>query len=190
MTSRIISAVVLLCTSFTLAAEQDSLSRIHYFYSIHSGVLTASKGNGSAVTASLLQGVRYKKFAVGAGLGYNAYLDWQTLPLFVFASADFARVRQGDFFFQCGAGYSRAWLLPVDAETFASNLRGRHYFHPLVGYRIRKDKLRIYLSAGYAFQRISYEQPSSSWGWGSVENKITVERDMQRLSIQIGLGFR
>jgi hypothetical protein len=189
MTSRIISALALLCSSFTLAAEPDSLSRIHYFYSIHSGILTGSKGNGSTITASLLQGVRYKSFAVGAGLGYNTYLEWQTLPLFMFASADFARGRHGAFFVQCGAGYSKAWNLPVDAETFASNLEGRHYIHPLIGYRIKKDKLRLYLSAGYMFQRILYEQPSSSWGWGP-QNKTAVERDMQRVSVQIGLGFR
>ena len=188
MKNRVLLILILVFLSFLATGQSDSsFSRPSYFVSIHAGGLLGKKGNGSSLSSALLSGVRYKHFALGAGIGYDVYNEWRTMPVFGSLGYDFARRAGNPFFVQVNAGYSRGWNPITDEDEFIYETNGGMYFHPLVGYRIRNGRMSAYVTVGYKFQRLSYEQ-TPRW-WGSWIHKTTVQRDIERLSVQIGLGF-
>lgn len=188
MHSRVLLAFSVLFISASSAAQPDStVSSPHYFLSVHAGGLFGKKGNGSSLTTAVVQGVRYQRFALGAGIGYDAYQDWQTLPMFGSLSYDILKKRKNIFFLQLHAGYSKAWNPFTNEQQISSGLEAGRLFHPQIGYRLTSGKLNVSLSVGYKFQRLKYESTPMWWGWGT---KTTVKRDIERLSFQLGIGFR
>lgn len=188
MQSRVLLAFAVSFICISSAAQSDSaVSRSHYFLSVYAGGLLGKKGNGASLTTALVQGVRYQRFALGAGIGYDAYQDWQTLPVFGSLSCDLLKRGNNIFFVQLHAGYSKAWNPFTNEQQISSGLEAGRLFHPLIGYRLASAKLNVSLSVGYKFQRLKYEPTPMWWDWG---NKVTVKRDIERLSIQMGIGFR
>lgn len=188
MQSRVLLVFAASFVSFSSVAQPDStVSRSHYFVSVYAGGLFGKKGNGSSLTTTVIQGVRYQRFALGAGVGYDAYQDWQTLPLFGSLGYDVLTRGNNIFFLQLHAGYSKAWNPFTNEQQISSSLEAGRLLHPVVGYRLTRGNLNVSLSAGYKFQRLKYESAPMWWDWA---NKATVKRDIERLSIQMGIGFR
>ena len=191
MKNRDILIPIILFLSFPAGAQSDSsYSDISYFVSIHSGGLLGKKAQGSSLSVSLVQGVRHNRFALGVGVGYDSYAEWQTVPLFASVAYDLAGRRRGAFFVMMNTGYSDAWNPLIDKDQFTYSEEGGFFFHPLLGYRRDIEKFSFYFSAGYKFQNLTYEQTPNWWIWGGQTRKVTISRDIQRLSIQIGIGFR
>lgn len=189
MKNRILFVLIVLSPAVSAQSDSSFSKKPTYFYTVHAGGLLAKKGNGSSLTTSTIHGIRYKNLAFGIGLGYDAYLEWRALPVFGSVSYDFAHIRRNTFFVQMNAGYSQAWNPLSDDDQFIFDERGGMVIHPLVGYRISSDKFSVYLTAGYKFQRIEYEQTPRWWIWGYPGSKTTVVRDIERISIQIGFGY-
>lgn len=177
--------IFLLCLSFSAPAQSPPVSpALAYFLSVHAGGLLGKNGQGSSLTTSLIQGVRYKRMALGLGVGYDAYVDWRTLPVFASLSGDIFHVRENAFFLQLNAGYCKIWN-PAFADDSFYFYDGPHpSINALAGYRICAGKYDVYLSAGYKFQRIRY-----GWSWGGPGSRTFVERDIKRVSVQIGFGI-
>lgn len=191
MKSRILLSVIIVFSTFSSYAQSDSASsKAHYFYSIHTGGLFGKKNKGSTFTASFIQGIRYKNVSFGVGVGYDAYLDWRTLPMFGSLNFDFDRVKSNAIFIQLNAGYSKAWNPVTGNEQFIYDAKWGRYIHPVIGYRIHTPKFSLYLTTGYKLQRINYEQTPTWWIGRNSANKVTVERDIERLTVQLGFGFR
>jgi hypothetical protein len=189
MMNRVFLILILLLISFFAIGQADSsFSKLSYFNSFHAGGLFGKKGNGSGASFSTIHGIRIEKFAFGIGVGYDAYREWRTLPVFVSLNYDFFRFRGNAFFVQVNAGYSKAWYPLEDGEFIYDNKRGP-FLHLLLGYRINAHKFNLYLTAGYKFQTIDYEQTSMWWTWGFPGSRTYVSRDMERISIQLGFGF-
>lgn len=190
MTTKVFLVICAFLIPFQAAGQSDSLySKSSYFLSIHSGGLLGKKGQGSAMTVSLIQGVRHKRFAFGAGIGYDAYTEWRTFPIFGSVAYDLSKGRNR-WFIQFNAGYSKAWNPTREEFGLRYDNKGGSIFHPLFGYRIQKGNIALYMTAGYKFQRLTSEWTERFWGWGNSPNKITEQRDIQRLSVQIGFGLR
>jgi len=190
MKSRFFLILSIIPFSISALAQSDSiLSKTSYFISIHAGGLLAEKGNGSSLSVALLQGVRHQRLAFGIGIGYDAYTEWRTLPLFGSLSYDFAQCGGHAFFVQVNGGYSKAWNPVVGETQFKYKQENGNFFHPLMGFRIRSESLRVYFTAGYKFQRLAYQQTPTSWIWGYPASSVTTQRDMERISVQIGVGF-
>lgn len=179
--------LLLWCFFSPAAAQYDSAasSKPRYFVSLHTGGLFGKKEFGTSFTASLIQGVRYKRFALGAGIGYDAYRDWRAMPLFISLNYDFSRLRGNSFFIQVNAGASVVRNPTLTENDFTYYENDNLFVNPLVGYRVAGDKFNLYLSAGYKFQSIEY---GWSWGWGGA--RTYVGQDIERLSLQLGFGFR
>src|SRR5687768_16348525 len=191
MKSRVFLISCVSLISFSALAQSDSLySKASYFLSIHSGGLFGKKGNGSSLTVTLLQGVRYKRFAFGAGIGYDAYPEWRTMPLFGSIGYDLTRVSDKAFFIQINAGHSVARYPKADEDQFTYTEDGGFLFHPQVGYRIQNGKMKLFITAGYKIQSLNYEQTPKWWIWGWPSGKVFVHRDIERISLQIGFGLR
>ena len=176
-----------------LFGQTDSLAlskkKIHYFNSFLGGGLFGDSHQGSGVTMSMSHGVRFNRLAVGAGIGFDSYLDWQTLPVFGSISFDFAKIKNSAFYVQLNAGYSKAWdIKKEDFEPEYDQLSGRGMAQSMLGYRIELKQYAIYMAAGHKFQRIEYSY--NPMPWSSVPgSNIFVEEDMNRFVIQLGFGF-
>jgi hypothetical protein len=176
----LITAILLV--SFSAVAESDTTkSKLPYLISIHCGGLLGKKGNGSGLTASFINGFSFKRFAFGVGIGYDSYTEWRTFPMFGSIGYDIAKADNKAFYFQINAGYSKAWNPVWDADQFNYKDRGGVLFHPLVGYRFRNGNASLYVTVGYKFQRLNYGYPT---------NEVTVQHDIERLSVQIGFGIQ
>jgi hypothetical protein len=189
MSYRVAGSFVLLTFSFSVAAQPASSSlRPVYFNSIEVGGLLAKKGDGTSLAASMIHGLRIKNLSVGLGIGYDAYPEWRTLPVFGSVGYDFARVKKNKLFLQLNGGRSKNWNPQPDDSAFIYADEGGWIVHPVVGYRISSESFSLYLTAGYKFQKIQYGQ-SNRW-WNNNGIKTTVERNIERISIQLGFGFR
>ncbi len=171
----------------SLSAQQGTpRSKVNYFFSLQTGGAFGKKRQGASLTNSLIQGIRYQRFTFGAGVGYDAYDDWQTVPFFASAGFDLLRRHGNAVYLQMNGGYAKAWNPSFNANQFVFYEDGNLYLHPLFGYRITSGKLNIYLSAGYKFQRLRY---GWTWGWGVPASETRIERTIERISLQLGVGF-
>lgn len=190
MRCKVIAIVIAILGSWPVAAQSDStFTGTYYFGSLNSGVLFGKKGNGNSFSVSTIHGVRYKRFALGAGLGYDAYPDWNVLPLFASVGYDVVQGRRNALYLQLNSGYSKAWATAANNSQSLYAVDGGYFYHPIVGYRITRDHLTVYFSAGYKFQRLTYEERPGWWTWGTAGSKVTVQRNIERLSLHLGLGI-
>lgn len=191
MRSRVFLVLAISLIQLSVAAQSDSSARKpRYFLSCHAGGLFGKDGNGASLTSSLIQGVKYERFSIGAGVGHDVYIDWRIIPFFGSFSYDLAGRRKNSLFLGLNAGYSKAWNPAFDQLRYAYSRYRGSFFHPLIGYRIANGNLRAYMALGYKFQRLSYEYIIDYFDQWRSDTKVTVKRQMQRLSIEIGIGFR
>lgn len=189
MKNSVVLLPLLLFLSFFASAQSDStLSHISYFFSVHSGGLIGDRGDGTFFSASSIQGVRYKRLALGIGIGYDAYTEWRALPFFASFGYDVFSGRNGAFFVQINSGYAHAWNPYANEESFILEEEGGYVLHPLAGYRISHGKVSLYFTAGYKIQDLSYTQVPRWSSWGP--NKTTMLREVRRFSLQIGIGWQ
>ncbi|HEY5745803.1 MAG TPA: hypothetical protein VIU12_06990 [Chryseolinea sp.] len=139
-------------------------------------------------------GVRLGRLAVGLGTGLDAYGDWKVIPMFASASFDFARIKNDALFIQMNGGYGRALYTGEDRVGVPSGVEngGGKMLNPMLGYRIKADRFRIYIAMGYKFQRnkYSYDYNNPIWSFAPAEfPRYTVQEDMQRFVLQMGFGW-
>src|SRR5262245_53275208 len=142
--------------SCQVMAQTDSLDRaagkIRYWNNF---LMAGLLGDDKEINFSLAttHGVRLGRLGVGLGTGLDAYGDWKVVPLFASASFDFARIKNDALFIQMNGGYGRALYTGGGEEGNVSvDNGGGKMFNPMVGYRIKADKCRIYVAMGYKFQ--------------------------------------
>lgn len=191
MRSRLLLVLLLGSVSFSTTGQTDSASAERpWFVSLYSGALLGRPGSGSSISAMLMPGVRLNRVAIAVGAGYDGHLIWETLPVFAGVGYDVIRRNRHAFFAHFNAGYSRVWdRRPTGEIQTTYKHEGGYFYHPFVGYRIRQGKISLYFSAGYKFQTLTYEE-IPSWGlWNNSSMKKTVVYDMERVSIQMGIGL-
>ena len=175
--------LLLLLASVAAQAQSDSSAgKASWFFIVHSGVLLGKKGYGTSATVSAMQAIRYERFAFGVGVGYDAYYDWNTLPLFAGASYDLSKSKKRSMFVQMNTGYSTAWNPAADGVQIDYAEDGGFFHHPFVGYRVKHGKVSIHFTAGYKWQRLT-------WSWLYPQSKTTIQRDIRRMSVQMGIAF-
>jgi hypothetical protein len=182
------------CVSFFVAGQSVSSEppkrKFTYFNSFLAGALGGESGKGTGLSMSTTHGVRFKKIALGAGVGLDSYMDWKTLPVFGSVSFDFARIKSNALFLQFNGGYAEAWLVR-DEELWMPEYRdyGGTMVSSLIGYRITKEKFSVYMLAGHKFQRAHSAYETEFWSSFSTQFKRFIEEDMNRLVVQIGFGL-
>ncbi len=188
------SVLVLLLLSFfcDVYAQRDSVrvGSVRYSNNFLMGGILSKRGEGTTFTFSTTNGIRYKRLAAGLGMGYDAYLEWRALPVFISTSYDFGvskRNRNNALFIQFNYGYATTYYAPErDGQPEYTSTVGL-MFNPNIGYRIKADKFRIYIQAGYKHQRNSYQY--DSWWWGNTGSTIFVDQKINRMVVQLGFGL-
>lgn len=174
------------------SGQSDSSLRMAptWFGVLNSGALMGDIGHGTSATASLIQGVRYKRVSLGAGAGYDSYRDWKTVPVFAAVSYDLTHRPRGALFLQLNSGYAGAWPAAGMHAEVISDSDGGFFHHPHIGYRIHQEKLALYFAVGYKFQRIAYAHRPQVWDWIGSSQSVHVIQDIERLSVHMGIGLK
>lgn len=186
--------VLLVAINFSLIAQTEKTQvpkrKSIYYNSFLAGGLLADQGQGTGVTLSMVHGVRVKRFAFGAGIGLDSYLDWKTLPVFGSVNFDFGKVKNNAFFVQCNVGYAEAWRIKRD-EWYPSGYHeyGDVMISSLIGYRITMEKFSLYMQAGHKFQTAHSSYHSEPWSAFAPQSSLFVDEKMNRLVVQIGFGL-
>lgn len=209
---RYIFASVFLIQAVTLFARNelknpDSIihaKKFEYFFYLQSGTLIGcnecSKGKELTFSGATVHGVKVgKRLRVGAGLGYDSFYGWNTLPVFGSASWDLF-ARKNAFFVQFNYGGAlKSWKYSqYDYNEYGfQGSEGGRMINPMVGYRVRYHDVSLALMAGYKYQRISsyYEYPY--YYWDPLQGQImgeptttTMVQEMNRFMLSISMGWK
>lgn len=191
MNSRAAVVLLIIIISTTAMAQRDTtLTKPSWFMTIDGGLLFARKANESAPSIHMRQGVRYDRFALSAGVGYDSYTHWGSLPLFTGVSFDFVQRPAHAFYLQMDIGYSPTWYRRKKMESLPLRDAGGYFYHPVIGYRGGVGRVQIHMSAGYKIQNIEWREAQGGWGWRPSFSEVTIAQRMQRLSFLIGIGLR
>ncbi len=187
--------------------ERDTAAmkrRINYFFTFGMGSMIGCsqyKTTGKVVsfTASTVHGVRIgKRLSLGAGIGFDSYENWKTMPLFGAAYWDLFG-NKNKVFLQLNYGYAFPSINNQAREYGFKKEVGGKMVNPSLGYRINYGDIRLSFSVGYKFQRVfsNYEYPTwSTCIWcdfapraGSPSTK-DVRTDIRRFVIDMTIGWK
>jgi hypothetical protein len=190
MRIKTLSVLATLLLPVFLYAQPDTIAsrqhRVTYFNCISSGALLAKKDEGVSFSVSSIHGIRSNKFFAGLGVGYDAYQEWRMVPLTASIGYDLFAHQSASVFVQLQGGYSLARNVPVgDFQPVRFDSKGGEMVGAFLGYTIKKQNIRLYLMAGYKFQRIAYEANN----WWSPNYRTSVKREIERITVQIGFGL-
>ena len=175
--------------STALLKKAVSKKKITYYNTLLAGGLLGESGKGSGLTLSTTHGVRINRFSIGAGIGFDSYFDWRTVPVFGTVEFDFAQIKKNAFFVQINGGYSDATR--INREEWVTDYReyGGPMYSYLLGYKIKAEKFSLYLLAGYKFQEANFSFNPQPWSSFIGPPGYSVEEDMNRLVVQLGFGL-
>jgi hypothetical protein len=140
----------------------------HYFFTVGMGAMIGCEqchvtGKTASFSSSTIHGLRFgKRLSLGAGLGFDAYENWKTMPLFGSASWDLFG-KKSRAFVQLNYGYAGAWVNKSYKGNGFKNDKGGKMINPSVGYRFSGGDIRVSFSIGYKLQQAfaNYEYPAS-----------------------------
>lgn len=186
---------VFLVVATSAHSQSDSIStdsiktKIRYFNQVTVGGLFDKEGE-PFLTLSTVHGIRSGNTHVGIGLSYDIYDRWKVIPVTLVVGQDVLRVGGNQLFVQGGGGYSFASYMESADDYLDLDSKNGFTWHAGIGYRIKTDKLNVYILSGYKFQEITYEQSARWWIWGPPSGPATsIERESQRIFIQVGFGL-
>ena len=187
----VLGALVLSFSSFAQSdtSAEPKKANIVYYNNLLAGGLFGEQGQGSGFAVSTTHGVRLNRFALGAGVGFDSYNDWKTVPVFGSINFDFAKVRSNAFFVQFNAGYSKAERVLQNEWIPVTRAYGGAMYNSLVGYRIVAQKFSLYIAAGHKFQRTHFSSSAEPWSSYYPAPIRHVEESINRVVAQIGFGL-
>jgi hypothetical protein len=181
----------IVCTAAHAQVDNGVLPKrkVIYYNNFLAGGLLGASGRGSGLTLSTTHGVRINWLTLGAGVGYDSYFDWRTIPFFGTIELDFAKVKRNAFFLQFNAGYAAAKR--TNREEWVSEYKedGGEMVSLLLGYKIRAEKFSLYVLAGHKFQEANYSYNPQPWSSFAFPPNYSVEENMNRFVVQLGFGL-
>jgi hypothetical protein len=179
--------VIILSATINVSAEAiDDSVKIRYFNRFLSGALMGKREYGNAFSFSTSHGVRIGRLAAGLEVAYDKYTRWSTVPLSAVVLFDALRIKNVTTYVSVAGGFSLARKEQED-EYMDTDVTSAPTIYPALGIRLSSGNWNLYLQAGYKWQRINYTQ-SPKFFIDPPRNEI--EEDIERLCIQIGIGWR
>lgn len=174
-----------------------------YYFDVSMGVLAGCSdcisGTEFTFATSTTHGITLgRKTRIGAGVGFNTYVGWQSLPLFGSVSYDVLGTKNTHALFVRGQyGWSHVWHHRLPNEMPAKDVQGGVMFGAFIGYRVRYHNLRISISGGFQQQQTTsvYETetwiPSDTGVWiRGTPNRTTVETTMGRGVLNLAFSWK
>jgi len=186
-----------------LIEEEKDAKKVGYFFNVQMGTLVGcnncGEGRDATFSAATVHGVTIgKKLRAGAGLGFDSYANWQTLPVFTSVSWDlFGNKNKGALFLQLSYGWAHPWFVRNNLYNYYtsdpySGVSGGRMVNPSIGYRLKYHDVSVTIGVGYKYQRIFYKQyygcPYCNIYVPSQDTEIT--QDMNRFQLLMGVGWK
>lgn len=179
-------------TTGTVNAQRDSSTvALKGFVSVQAGGLFRGAGDPPFASASVVQGVRLRSLDIGAGVGYNAYHDCETLPIFASIAWSFLEKSGHTFSVEWQGGFSQAWprIQQDDGLQTLRSDEGGYFVHPMLVYRFSAGKADLIFSAGYHLQRLYHYYTERQFPPPSPALRTVVVRDSERFAVRMGVGL-
>ncbi|MEP6734914.1 MAG: hypothetical protein ABJA70_05315 [Chryseolinea sp.] len=180
------------------AAFRDTIKHstlVNYYFQINSGASigcsNCDAGWEYTYSLSTIHGVTVgRKLRLGGGTGFDSYTRWRTMPFYANVSYDlFGTKDTHAFFVQAQYGGAIGWYTRTDQDYGLKEDHGGKYMAAQLGYRIKYHGLRISIITGFKRQDVStyYEYPNEG---RTAPNTQTNKREMQRLTLSLGIGWK
>jgi hypothetical protein len=168
-----------------------SLKKFTYTNQFLFGVTIGDEALSMHPGISTFHGVRYKRASVGVDLSYDNYDRWKVLSPGLGATYDFLSTRNYAFHVQANAAYSKLWYQRSDNDNVNREVKRGRQFEALVGYRLKIEKVRLYVSAGFRSQQIEYSDTPRWWFLADMTSQpvSTVTRTINGVVVRFGLGI-
>lgn len=174
----------LLLTGAILAKAQDDARGIAYYNRISTGILAGGQNGLVTGSVSTTQGIDWRRWSLGVGVGVESYERWRAVPVFGSLSYYFRGAREKGVFLQVNAGHSFCRLLDPGQGLERGKTEDGPMISPVIGYQIAAGKILVNISAGYKTQKLSGTY-SSPW----TPLLYTINEQADRFVFQIGVGF-
>ena len=176
-------AAVLLCTA--AFAQQDTAAKQWKFYSVNS-FGTMAGDNGSALTVQSINGLRYKTFSAGIGIGIDNYLT-RTIPLFLDIRKDLLNRPQTPFVYIDG-GTHFPWT--GTQKTWATIETHPGFYYDLgIGYRFPLEQNSLMLSIGYSMKSYTEDVTTPTFCSSCPPHEEHFQYNFRRISLKAGVRF-
>lgn len=161
-----------------------------YNFIVENGLMIGrhSPDNAHEVTFSLhtIHGYSFSRgLNLGVGVGIDQHHILNAIPLYLSLRGDFSDKKVTSFYF-INTGYSHVWLVGQSSSTDYEDVKGKMYFHPGLGLKIKYSDTALLISVGYKLQ--NSELKYTEFAWYGLYN-FTEERLFKRFTINIGLAF-
>lgn len=175
---------------------------VAYFFNVQTGALIGCgdcsfKQDVSFSVATIHGTTIGKKLRIGAGIGFDTYQYWQTMPVFGSVSWDlFGSKNKSALFLQFNYGWAKPWA-SRSTLYYYQDVDGGRMVSTQVGYRIKYHDLKISLGIGSKYQRVtaSYEYPTFYYDFAGTPRQgtssvTTLTESINRLAVMMSIGWK
>jgi hypothetical protein len=187
---RILILVFSVCIAGRMSAQQKTPARAWQFHSINNVGLLEGQ-TGSAFQLQSINGMQYKSWYAGIGLGLDFYRD-RTIPLFIDFRKEFGS-SVNKFFAYADGGVNFCWLTDNEKTTYLADdhFETGFYMDLGLGYKIGLGKTNhLLLSIGYSLKKL--KETYNSYYYYPPDNKLDKEEinyNLNRLTLKMGWEF-
>ena len=179
-----------LCLSGMVSAQQKTITCTWQFHSINNiGLLEGQ--TGSAFQLQSINGMQYKSWYGGIGLGLDFY-RYRTIPLFIDFRKEFGS-SVNKFFAYADGGVNFCWLTDNEKNTYLTDdhFDTGFYTDLGLGYKIGMGRTNhLLLSIGYSLKKLKETyQTYSYFPPDNTLQKQDVNYSLNRLTLKIGWEF-
>lgn len=143
---------------------------------------------GTEPLAQTINGVQYKTFSTGIGIGLDYYKE-RSIPLFLDIRKHVFHKPQTPFVYLDG-GYHFPWTHDKAEEWIRTTVKGGLYYDVGIGYRFPTFKTgAIHVSLGYSAKNMSETINHNPWrsSWPLPEDYQQFDYTLRRYSFKMGL---
>jgi len=188
--------LVLLCftVSHNLQGQSDtSRGKKKYFGSIQSGALIGCRdcevSRDVTFSFQTTHGVQMVNRArAGISVGFDAYPQWQAVPLQASVSYDVIG-KHNPIFVDANYGWGWAWRPAGEAEPGFHSDRGGQSFSFRLGYRITQDKISVAIVVGYKEQSVEADYRFVIDSPNVPPATVKLEEKLKTLSLMLAVGW-
>jgi hypothetical protein len=186
---RKLSLIVLLLLQFAFGvfAQKREESKLSFQPIFLQGIVTGQ--TETAFQIQLINGISYKRFFAGAGVGLDYYYE-RSVPAFLDLRTKIFNKSSSPFLYADG-GYSFLWQ--KEKNAFQMDSDGGLFYELGVGYEIAVyKKLKVLLGGGFSYKTLSKTINEMPWlnVWPPPKEAINdYDYSLKRISVKAGLSF-
>jgi len=190
---KILCATIIIVCSMNCFAQQQKQNAIANLYSINNVGLIEGEA-GSAFQLETINGLKYKSWFAGVGLGLDFYRI-RTVPLFAHIRKEFGKTVNRFFLFG-DAGIDFGWRTDKETKQFPVNdkLKNGFYAQAGAGYTFRLSPVNnLSFSLGYSYKTLTEFGSNYTYiGYGAEAMPVKdskISYHLNRFVIKAGFEF-